>query len=55
MANTPTLVKTPYVKTKFKDETELNDFIKCCAIEEPLFGRDAFNGNVGIFVVSPVT
>lgn len=30
MANIPTLVKDPYVKTKFKDETELNDFIKCC-------------------------
>ncbi len=30
MANTPTLVKNPYVKTKFKDETELTDFIKCC-------------------------
>ena len=30
MSNTPTLVKDPYVKTKFKDETELNDFIKCC-------------------------
>jgi hypothetical protein len=30
MSNAPTLVKDPYVKTKFKDETELNDFIKCC-------------------------
>jgi hypothetical protein len=30
MANTPTLVKDPYVKTKFKDDNELNDFIKCC-------------------------
>jgi hypothetical protein len=30
MSNTPTLVKDPYVKTKFADETELNDFIKCC-------------------------
>ncbi len=30
MANVPTLVKTPYVKTVYKDENELNDFIKCC-------------------------
>ena len=30
MANTPTLVKTPYEKTKFQSEDELNDFIKCC-------------------------
>jgi hypothetical protein len=30
MANTPTLVKNPYVKTQFKDDKELNDFIKCC-------------------------
>jgi hypothetical protein len=30
MANTPTLVKTPYEKTKFQTEDELNDFIKCC-------------------------
>ena len=30
MSNTPTLVKDPYVKTKFKDDKELDDFIKCC-------------------------
>ena len=30
MSNTPTLVKDPYVKTKFKDNKELDDFIKCC-------------------------
>lgn len=30
MANVPTLVKTPYVKTKYANEQELNDFIKCC-------------------------
>jgi hypothetical protein len=30
MSNTPTLVKNPYVKTKFKDDKELDDFIKCC-------------------------
>ena len=30
MSNAPTLVKDPYVKTKFKDDKELDDFIKCC-------------------------
>jgi hypothetical protein len=30
MSNAPTLVKNPYVKTKFKDNKELDDFIKCC-------------------------
>ena len=30
MSNAPTLVKNPYVKTKFKDDKELDDFIKCC-------------------------
>lgn len=30
MSNTPTLVKDPYVKTRYKDDNELNDFIKCC-------------------------
>jgi hypothetical protein len=30
MSNAPTLVKDPYVKTKFKDNKELDDFIKCC-------------------------
>ena len=43
MANTPTLVKTPYVKTKFKDETELNDFIKCCDPNTgPMYFMDNF-------------
>jgi hypothetical protein len=30
MSNAPTLVKNPYVKTQFKDDKELDDFIKCC-------------------------
>ena len=30
MSTAPTLVKDPYVKTKFKDDKELDDFIKCC-------------------------
>ena len=30
MSNSPTLVKDPYVRTKFKDNKELDDFIKCC-------------------------
>jgi hypothetical protein len=30
MSGTPTLVKTPYVKTKYKTQKELDDFIKCC-------------------------
>jgi hypothetical protein len=43
MANTPTLVKDPYVKTKFKDEQELNDFIKCCDPNTgPMYFMDNF-------------
>jgi len=30
MSNTPTLVKTPYVKTKFQNNQQLDEFIKCC-------------------------
>ena len=30
MSGTTTLVKTPYVKTKFATQKELDDFIKCC-------------------------
>ena len=30
MSGTATLVKTPYVKTKFKNDKELEDFVKCC-------------------------
>jgi len=43
MANTPTLVKTPYVKTKFKNDNELNDFIKCCDPNTgPMYFMDNF-------------
>jgi hypothetical protein len=43
MANTPTLVKTPYVKTKFKDDKELDDFIKCCDPDTgPMYFMDNF-------------
>lgn len=30
MSGTASLVKTPYVKTKFKTQKELDDFVKCC-------------------------
>ena len=30
MSGTSTLVKTPYVKTKFATQKQLDDFIKCC-------------------------
>ena len=30
MADAPTLVKTPYKKTKFKTDKDLEDYIKCC-------------------------
>ena len=30
MSGTPTLVKTPYTKTVFKTDNELEDFVKCC-------------------------
>jgi len=30
MSNTPSLVKDPYKKTQFKNDKELQDFIKCC-------------------------
>jgi hypothetical protein len=30
MSGTPTLIKTPYVKTKYSTQQELDDFIKCC-------------------------
>ena len=28
--STPSLVKNPYIKTKFKNDKELQDFIRCC-------------------------
>jgi len=30
MSGSPSLVKTPYTKTKFKTQKELDDFVKCC-------------------------
>ena len=30
MSGTPTLIKTPYTKTKFNSDKELEDFVKCC-------------------------
>ncbi len=30
LSNAPSLVKDPYVKTHFKDQKELDDFVKCC-------------------------
>ena len=30
MSGTPTLIKTPYQKTKFNTDKELDDFVKCC-------------------------
>lgn len=30
MSGSPSLVKTPYQKTKFKTQKELDDFVKCC-------------------------
>ncbi len=30
MSGSPSLVKTPYTKTKFKTQKDLDDFIKCC-------------------------
>ena len=30
MSGSPSLVKTPYQKTKFKTQKDLDDFIKCC-------------------------
>jgi hypothetical protein len=30
MSGAPSLVKTPYTKTKFKTQKDLDDFIKCC-------------------------
>jgi hypothetical protein len=30
MSGSPSLVKTPYTKTKFKTQKDLDDFVKCC-------------------------
>lgn len=40
--NTPTLIKQPYVKTVFKDQQELDDFVKCC---DPVNGHLYFMDN----------
>ena len=40
--NTPTLIKTPYQKTVFKTDKELQDFIKCC---DPVNGYLYFMDN----------
>ncbi len=43
MSGTPTLIKNPYEKTKFKDDKELNDFIKCCDPNTgPMYFMDNF-------------
>jgi len=43
MSGTPTLIKNPYEKTKFADEKELNDFIKCCDPNTgPMYFMDNF-------------
>lgn len=42
MSGTATLVKTPYVKTKFANQKELDDFIKCC---DPVTGYLYFMDN----------
>lgn len=40
--NAPSLVKDPYVRTHFKDQKELDDFIKCC---DPVNGYLYFMDN----------
>ena len=30
MSGAPSLIKNPYVKTIFKNDKELEDFVKCC-------------------------
>jgi len=42
MANTPSLIKQPYIKTHFKNEKDLQDFIKCC---DPNTGHLYFMSN----------
>ena len=50
MSNTPTLIKTPYKKTHFKTDKELQDFIKCC---DPNTGHLYFMDN--FFVIQHPT
>ena len=43
MSGSPTLVKTPYQKTHFKTDKELQDFIKCCDPNTgPMYFMDNF-------------
>ena len=42
MSNAPSLVKTPYTKTKFATQKDLDDFIKCC---DPVTGYLYFMDN----------
>ena len=42
MSGTPTLIKTPYTKTKFSTDQELEDFVKCC---DPIMGYLYFMDN----------
>ena len=42
MANTPSLIKTPYQKTVFKNDKELQEFLKCC---DPVNGYLYFMSN----------
>ena len=42
MSGTPTLIKTPYTKTKFNSDKELEDFVKCC---DPIMGYLYFMDN----------
>lgn len=42
MSGTASLVKTPYVKTKFATQKELDDFVKCC---DPIAGHMYFMDN----------
>jgi len=42
MSSSPTLIKTPYQKTHFKSDKELEDFVKCC---DPNTGHMYFMDN----------
>ena len=43
MSGTPTLIKTPYQKTKFNTDKELDDFVKCCDPNTgPMYFMDNF-------------
>lgn len=43
MSGTPALIKTPYQKTKFNTDKELDDFVKCCDPNTgPMYFMDNF-------------